>query len=286
MADRQQQFADDEQQIETDQTDTGAAESGEDEQPETGEQTASEDTEAEAEGDESGDTQDKPQKRNRPGKLERQIERQQREIAELKGFVQSFTTQQQGNGGPQRTFEQQAPQAPKYEDFDSDEAYLDALADYKVNARLQEQETQRQRQERERQQQQEREQTYQSLQEKLSEGAAKYDDFEDVVYDESVPITDSMAEAMADSENAADIAYHLGSNPKEAARIAGLSATKQAREITRLEGRLASQQAQPSQKRQTKAPAPTQRVRGSGDRGTVDPDKMSMDEYVRWRRKQ
>lgn len=272
------EYADDQQQIETDQTDTGAAESGEDEQP------ASEQTEAssEAEGEDGGEPQDKPQKRNRPGKLERQIERQQREIAELKGFVQSFTQQNQGNGGQQQTFEQQAPQAPKYEDYDSEEAYIDALTDYKVQARLQQAESERERRERERQERQQQEETQKALQTKLSEGAQKYDDFEDVVYDDSVPINQHMVEALADSDYAADIAYHLGSNPQEAQRIAQMSPTKAAREIGRLENRFARPQ---QQSQQTKAPEPPKRIRGGGDTTKKDPEKMTVDEWMEARRK-
>jgi hypothetical protein len=273
------EYADDQQQLETDQTDTGAAEHGEDEQP-ASEQQASE---QEAEGEDGGEPQDKPQKRNRPGKLERQIERQQREIAELKGFLQSFSQQQQGSGGQQQTFEQQAPKAPKYEDYDSEEAYIDALTDYKVQARLQQAETERERRERERQERQEQQKTQKALQTKLAEGAQKYDDFEDVVYDDSVPINQHMVEALADSDYAADIAYHLGSNPKEAQRIAQMTATKAAREIGRLESRFARPQQQQTQ--QTKAPEPTKRIRGGGDTAKKDPEKMTVDEWMEARRK-
>ena len=50
----------------------------------------------------------------------------------------------------------------------------------------------------------------------------KYEDFEQVAYNPKLPITDVMAQTIQASDNGPDIAYYLGTNPKEADRISRL----------------------------------------------------------------
>jgi hypothetical protein len=64
-----------------------------------------------------------------------------------------------------------------------------------------------------------------------------------------------MAETIHSSDIGPDLAYYLGSNPKEADRISRLSPYLQAKEIGRLEAKLVSE---PVTKRVTNAPEPIQ----------------------------
>lgn len=95
-------------------------------------------------------------------------------------------------------------------------------------------------------------------------GAEKYEDFEDVVFDETVRITPEMADAIFDIDDSdiqVDVAYFLGQNPKEAARIAKLSERRQIAEIAKLEMKISSK---PSAKaKPSKAPAPIKPVGGA-----------------------
>ena len=104
------------------------------------------------------------------------------------------------------------------------------------------------------------------------EARSKYDDFEQVAYNPKLPVTDVMAETIKASEIGPDLAYWLGSNPKEAERIARLSPLLQAREIGKIEAKLA---AEPPQKKTSSAPAPitpvTARAVNSGVTDTTDP---------------
>ena len=59
--------------------------------------------------------------------------------------------------------------------------------------------------------------------EKEEEARAKYDDFEQVAYNPKLPITDVMAQTIQASDIGPEMAYYLGSNPKEAERISRLS---------------------------------------------------------------
>lgn len=86
------------------------------------------------------------------------------------------------------------------------------------------------------------------------EARAKYDDYQAVVYNDRLAISEAMAEAIRSADNGPDIAYHLGSNPKEAERIARLSPLLQAKEIGRIEAKLSNEPA--ATKQTTKAPEP------------------------------
>jgi hypothetical protein len=86
------------------------------------------------------------------------------------------------------------------------------------------------------------------------EARAKYDDYQSVVYNDRLAISEAMAEAIRSADNGPDIAYHLGSNPKEAERISRLSPLLQAKEIGRIEAKLSNEPA--ATKQTTKAPAP------------------------------
>ena len=129
----------------------------------------------------------------------------------------------------------------------------------------------------------------QTWQQKEAEFAAKQADYRDVAYDPSVPITSAMAEAIAESDVGPQVAYYLGKNRDEAARIAGLSPLAAAREIGRIEARLAAKPVAPPV---TKAPPPPPKIEASDATVTVRPDDpdsdraMSDAEWLRKREKQ
>lgn len=120
--------------------------------------------------------------------------------------------------------------------------------------------------------------------EREEEARGKYDDFEQVAYNPQLPVTDVMAETIKASDIGPDLAYWLGSNPKEADRIARLSPLLQAREIGKIEAKLA---AEPPQKKISSAPAPirpvTARATNSGVTDTTDPrstQAMSASDWI------
>lgn len=107
----------------------------------------------------------------------------------------------------------------------------------------------------------------------------KFADYDTVARNPSVPITPAMAEIIRDSDLGPDIAYHLGKNVQEAAKIAALPANRQAVELGKLEARLSAPRPLPKQ-----PPAPVQPVSGIAAGGSKDPGKMSMSEYAAWRK--
>jgi hypothetical protein len=115
-------------------------------------------------------------------------------------------------------------------------------------------------------------QILESYQEREEQARDKYDDFEQVAYNPNLTITNVMAETIQHSDIGPDLAYYLGSNPKDAERISRLSPFMQAKEIGRIEAKLADN---PPVKKTTSAPAPispvTARSTGAPSHDTTDP---------------
>jgi len=123
-----------------------------------------------------------------------------------------------------------------------------------------------------------------SFHEREEEARNKYDDFEQVAYNPKLPITNEMAQTIQASEVGPDMAYYLGSNPKEAERISRLSPLSQAKELGKIEAKLVDN---PVVKKTSSAPAPiapvTARSTGSPATDTTDPrsiKSMSTSEWI------
>ena len=132
------------------------------------------------------------------------------------------------------------PPAP--DDFENAHAYAEALAEQKAQQLILRREAERQQAA-----------VLEAYQDREEDARSKYDDFEQVAYNPNLPVTDYMAQAIQASDIGPEVIYHLGSNPKEAQRIANLPPILQAKEIGRIEAKLASD---PPTKRTSTAPAP------------------------------
>lgn len=158
------------------------------------------------------------------------------------------------------------------EQFESPEAYADALAMQKAEQLLAQREVAKRQRE-----------VLEGYHEREEEARGKYDDFEQVAYNPSLPITAVMAETIQASEAGPDVAYYLGSNPKEADRIARMSPLLQAKEIGKIEAKLAES---PPVKQSTKAPAPIQPVKPNGNPApaydTTDPRSVKTMTTSEW----
>jgi len=162
---------------------------------------------------------------------------------------------------------------PKPEHFNNTEAYADALAERKAEELLQRREMERQQRE-----------TLDAYHEREEDARTKYDDFEQVAYNPALPITTVMAQTIQASDIGPELAYYLGANPKEAERISRLSPFLQAKEIGKVEAKLADN---PPVKRSSTAPSPISPVSakstGSPSYDTTDPrsvKSMSTSEWI------
>lgn len=130
-----------------------------------------------------------------------------------------------------------ADEPPKADQFNSQEEYLEALAERKADERFN---AWQQKQAAEQQQAAAAKQATDDLAGLRSAGQAKYADFGAVIDTPDLPVTEAMVSAMLAVDGGHEIAYHLGKNPAEAHRIAMLPPTSQAREIGQLAKRLAA----------------------------------------------
>lgn len=129
-------------------------------------------------------------------------------------------------------------------------------------------------------------------QDSVNQFAEQHPDFYDVFHG-GLPVSVLMAEAITEADNPAAIAYYLGQNPDEAARIAALSPSGVSRAIGRIEAKLESQAApaaveqarQPETKTVTKAPPPVTTLSGAPP-VVKDLTEMSMADYDAQRRKE
>jgi len=162
---------------------------------------------------------------------------------------------------------------PPVDQFESVDAYADALAERKAEELLTRREAERQRMD-----------LVEAYHDREEDARSKYEDFEQVAYNPKLPITEVMAETIQMSDVGPDLAYYLGSNPREAQRISQLSPYSQAKEIGKLEAKLASE---PVLKKTTSAPPPIAPISGRGTGApsfdTTDPrsvKSMSTSEWI------
>ena len=170
----------------------------------------------------------------------------------------------------QRTAPSELPSADQ---FESTEAYAEALAERKAHELITRRESERQQAE-----------LIEAYHDREEEARNKYDDFEQVAYNPQLRITNVMAETIQSSDIGPDVAYYLGANPKEAERISRLQPFLQAKEIGRIEAKLV---AEPVTKKTSSAPAPiapvTARTSGTPSYDTTDPrsvKSMSTSEWI------
>jgi len=165
-----------------------------------------------------------------------------------------------------------AAPAASADQFESTEAYAEALALQKAEELIAKREAAKQQS-----------QVLESYHDLEEEARNKYDDFEQVAYNPKLPITNVMAETIQSSEIGPELAYYLGSNPKDAERISRMTPLGQAKEIGKIEAKLA---AEPPVKRTTSAPAPispvTARASGSPALDTTDPRSIKTMTASQW----
>jgi hypothetical protein len=162
---------------------------------------------------------------------------------------------------------------PPADQFESTEAYAEALAERKAQELLARRDAEQQQAA-----------FLEAYHEREEDARTKYDDFEQVAYNPQLPVTQVMAQTIQTSEVGPEIAYYLGTNPKDAERISKLPPFLQAKEIGKIEAKLADN---PPVKKPSSAPAPIAPVTPRGGNGktfdTTDPrsvKEMSTSEWI------
>ncbi len=180
--------------------------------------------------------------------------------------------------------QQAAPAAPaelRAEDFPTYEDYLVAKAETKATQRLQSELAKRAEEAQRMAEQRQAQAAVSEFHVRAEEARARYEDFDLVVTDPTTPITPAMAEAIVQAAGGHEVAYYLGRNKQEAARIASLPPLGQVMEIARLEARLSG-----ASRRASSAPPPPRTVSGASAPGRDPTNAGSYEEYAALRRAQ
>lgn len=161
---------------------------------------------------------------------------------------------------------------PKREEFRDDETFTQAQIDHLAEKKAAEKLAERERV-------QAAEQRTEAFLEKAEKATERYPDFQAVVFNPSVRINDDMAEFIAESDLGADVAYHLGKHPLEAAKIAQMSPVKAVIALSKLQAEIAAKpKATPSN-----APEPIKPVgtRGKSSSSTLPSDDDDVDTWMK-----
>lgn len=167
------------------------------------------------------------------------------------------------------------PPAPKQEDFDSWEAFETAKEDYIVkkagaefmrhfNTNIQAYN---------------QSQAERSFEQRIEQAAVQNPAIRQILTDNTLPITNTMAEVIKSSESSAQLLVYLNENRQDAARIATMAPFMAAKELGRIEAVLQNTPPPPKPKKISQAPEPIKTVNGAGS-PVVDENNLPMEEWV------
>jgi hypothetical protein len=160
---------------------------------------------------------------------------------------------------------------PSRANYATDDDWVEAVTDWKLQQRDREFNNQRQ---------QAQAKTVAEKTESFYAEAQKIAGFDREAFDE-LPLTPAIANALIGSDVAAKLMVHMAAHPDEVERIAGLSPARQAAEIGKLETKLSS-----SATKASNAPPPIKPIGSRGSSSNTDPSRMTMEEYNAMRKAQ
>lgn len=243
-------------------------------------QEAADNDEDERDDDSNGEDEGEDRKRKPKRPRWSDLNRAQREALEARRELEELRRQLAERDGKREEPTPAKPEGkPTLEQYDYDqEAYLTALADWRLAEREREREQQTQQQ----QAQQATAERITQLQAAEAEFSKANPDYEGVAKNPQVPITQLMADVMLENPSTAPaIAYYLGQNVEEAARIAQMTPVQAARAIGAIEAKVTTTPKPAPPPKPVKKAAPVVPTLNSGAPAVKDWSQMSTDEHVR-----
>jgi len=178
---------------------------------------------------------------------------------------------------------------PSPDDFETHKEYINALTDWKLDQREKKAKIEADK----KNFLSEQEKVFKAYHERKNAFAKTVDDFDEVLDDaKDVPITPAIQAAILESDFGPQVAYELAKNRAEFERIVKLGPLSAAREIGKIEARIALKASEQKETKETKkttsAPKPIEPV--GGTKGTalrqLDDPELTFVEYVERRRAQ
>ena len=241
-------------------------------QPESAPEASAEDAEPK---------QEKPPKTFTEEELNRKIQKRlERATRSFERKLESALEAERQRNAPQPSKE--ASQAPKLDQFDNFDDYVAAKAEFVANQTLEKRIAEVTRQQSEQQNTARRATVEHGWMQKVSQVRNEIDDFDDVVESAGVEISNVLGEALMESDVGPRLAYYLARHPDEAERINALPPSAVFRAVGRLEAKVEAEKLTTK----SNAPKPVSPVGAKSGVAAKDPDKMSVEEWTKWRNAQ
>lgn len=296
---------------ETEQSAPGAEEASEQEEAEESgtaaeeqeeEESSEEESEESSEEGEEESEEEPPRPRKKKGGFQRRIEKLNRQKSDAERERDYWREQalksaqkpgesDDGQDKPEDELPPAAEKKPDPDDYDTQDEYLEALTDWKVEQREQKREKEAEKKRLE----SEQSKVVSAYQERMNAFAETVDDFDEVIAEadeEGVKVSPFLEHLILQSAKGPQVLYELAKNPAEIDRLNGLNSVSLHREFFKLEDGLSapSEPARKKVKKKTsKAPDPITPVGTNSDKGTqkrLDDPEISQSEYEAIRREQ
>lgn len=233
--------------------------------------------------EEPAQTEEKPATENLlPKGIQKRIDRAVRQRyeaeARAKMLEERLAALETRSAPPQRT--QVDDSEPTLDKFDTLDQYVAAKAAYIAKKQIESTLSERETRQMAAYAEAERQKTAESWNQRLEKATAEMPDFEDVIANSSIPMTEPMQQAIMTSDVGPRLAYYLATHPDEAMQIVQRSPIEAIRLLGKIEAKL---EATPVQTVVTSAPAPVKPLSGKSS-VKKNPADMTDAEYAKWRK--
>lgn len=178
------------------------------------------------------DEQQKPKKKSR---AQRKIERQARELKEKDQEIEKLRNGGQESSASKEDGKVLAVEEIDIDDYEDFEEYQAAVKEAKEVAKSKADATTPEAKKEEGNEDKLNADLSKRIGYMQEDGAADYENFDEVVRNEELPLTQAVLEEITQSEQAADIAYFLGTNIDRAKKLAAMSPRQMAKEVLKIE---------------------------------------------------
>lgn len=215
----------------------------------------------------------------KPNQLQARIDKLTRERHEAERKAQFYEEALKAAQSPQ----EKSPEKPARADFNDDDAYIEALTDYKASQAAEKAVAKVSQAQAENAQAQAARTVAQTYAERAKAFEAATADFNDVMQAaDQIRVSAAARDAILESDLGPQLAYHLAKHPDIAEKLGSMSPLAQVRELGRIEERLTTTKPTVAT---SKAPAPITPTRGTGGQFARDEASMKDGEWLAHYRK-
>ena len=218
--------------------------------------------------------------RRRAQQAEQELRQKAEEAANLRGQLEERNKQTQVSS-PQKASGYDGTKPPQVNDFESYDDFMKESIKYDLR-KEEEQKRAKEHQGKIAERQKEIDRDFYSRVAKVQ--SEKLPDYDEVIRSASINLSNEVLQAIKESEVGPEVAYHLAKNPEVITKINQMSLPSAVREIGKIEAKLTTVEPVKKQTKQvSQAPEPIKPVNAAASPVTVEPDKMSTEDWMQRR---